>query len=335
MTYQSTTEGEKGFMNIGSPFIANAQAAELMQPTQRTLDDPAGFAQTAAVRCALTGQSVGDAQAAKPAVMSGTAIGAICLHDVRALAWPANFSTEGRNGSHQQAQSLTVMHLSAAELNTQGNALGIGEKMMLTARFAAIRRVATRLEPPKTARTLLESATARDQSIRSAACKRPSNFWCSFSHTPAFCQSRSRRQQVMPLPQPSSWGKSSQPIPVFSTKRIPVRAARSLTGLRPGYFCRRASTGMSGWMISHNESSINGFAIPRISPIRFGKYSHFVRRSKSYATAVRNLRVPVQIHSMRAPACRARSVPPCAALSFCPAISAATPFRGRPNRPRH
>jgi hypothetical protein len=38
---------------------------------------------------------------------------------------------------------------------------------------------------------------------------------------------------------------------------------------------------MSGWMIFHNESSINGFAIPRISPIRFGKYSHFVRRSKS------------------------------------------------------
>jgi hypothetical protein len=37
---------------------------------------------------------------------------------------------------------------------------------------------------------------------------------------------------------------------------------------------------MSGWMISHNESSINAFAIPRISPIHSRKYSHFVRRSK-------------------------------------------------------
>jgi hypothetical protein len=279
MTYQGTTESEKSFVNISSPFIANAQAAKLVQPAQRTFDDPAGFAQTAAVRCALAGQSVGDAQAAKPAVMSGTAIGAISLHDVRALAWPANFSPEGRNGSYQQAQSLAVMHLSAAELNTQWNALGIGEKMMLTARFAAIRRVATRLEPPKTARTLLESATARDQSIRSAACNRRSNSLWSFSQTPAFCQSRSRRQQVMPLPQPSSCGRSSQPIPVFSTKRIPVSAARSLIRLRPGCFCRRAFSGMIGWMISHNDSSINGFAIPRISPIYFQKYSHFVRRS--------------------------------------------------------
>jgi hypothetical protein len=279
MTYQSTTESEEGFMNIRSPFIANAQSAKLVQPTQRTFDDPAGFTQAAAVRCTLAGQAVGDAQTAEPAVMSGTAIGAICLHDVGTLTWPADFSSQGWNGCHQQAQPLAVMHLSAAELNTQRNALGIGEKMMLTARFAAIRRVTTRLEPPKTARTLLESTTARDQSIRSAACNRPSNSLWSFFQTPAFCQSRSRRQQVMPLPQPSSWGKSSHPIPVFSTKRIPVRAARSLIGLRPGYFCRRAFSGMSGWMISHNESSINGFAIPWISPIYSGKYSHFVRRS--------------------------------------------------------
>jgi hypothetical protein len=266
-------------MNISSPLIANAETTKLVQPAQRTFDDPASFTQAAAVRCALAGQAIGDTQAAEPAVMSGTAIGAISLHDVRTLTWPADFSSQCGNGCHQQAQPLAVMHLSAAELNTQRNASGIGEKMMLTARFAAIRRVTTCLEPPKTARTLLESTTARDQSIRSAACNRRSNSLWSFSQTPAFCQSRSRRQQVIPLPQPSSCGKSSQAIPVFSTKRIPVRAARSQTRLRPGYFRRRAFTGMSGWMISHNESSINGFAIPRISPIYFEKYSHFVRRS--------------------------------------------------------
>src|SRR5258708_4645089 len=279
MTYQSTAEGEECFMDVSSPFIANAQAAKLVQPAQGTFDNPAGFTQAAAVWCALAGQAVGNAHAAEPAVMTDTAIGAISLHDVRTLTWPTCFSTKCRNGGHQKAQPLAIVHLSAAELNAQRNTLGIGEKMMLTARFAAIRRVATRLEPPKTARTLLESTTARDQSIRSAACNRRSNSLWSFSQTPAFCQSRSRRQQVMPLPQPSSWGKSSHPIPVLSTKRIPVRAARSQTRLRPGYFCRRAFTGMSGLMISHNESSINGFAIPRISPIYSEKYSHFVRRS--------------------------------------------------------
>lgn len=31
--------------------------------------------------------------------------------------------------------------------------------------------------------------------------------WCSLSHTPAALQSLSRRQQVMPFPQPSDWGE--------------------------------------------------------------------------------------------------------------------------------
>jgi hypothetical protein len=266
-------------MNISSPFIANAQAAKLMQPTERTFDHPTCFAQAAAVRRALPRQQVADAPALQPPMVSAVAVSPISLHQGGSLARPASFAGNRRNGQQQCFEWLAVVHVGGGQSRAQRNALGIGAKMMLTARFAAIRRVAPRLEPPKTARTLLESTTARDQSIRSAACnRRRSSLW-SFSQTPAFCQSRRRRQQVMPLPQPSSWGKSSQPIPVFSTKRIPVRAARSLTGLWPGYLCRRAFTGMSGWMISHNESSINGFAIPTISPIRFGKYSHFVRRS--------------------------------------------------------
>jgi hypothetical protein len=44
---------------------------------------------------------------------------------------------------------------------------------------------------------------------------------------PASCQSRNRRQQVMPEPQPSSCGSISQGMPLRSTKRIPVKQARS------------------------------------------------------------------------------------------------------------
>ena len=53
----------------------------------------------------------------------------------------------------------------------------------------------------------------RDQSIWSAARSRASSTSCSSSHTPAACQSRMRRQQVMPLPQPTSRGKRFQPDP--------------------------------------------------------------------------------------------------------------------------
>ena len=264
MAYECTTEEEESLVNIGSTFVAQAQAAELMKPTQRAFDDPAGLAQTAAVGSAFTSQSVSNSQRRQPTVMSGTAVGPISLHDRWTLTRAAELSTQRRNGAHQSTQRLAVVHLGAGQFNTQRNALGIGEKMMLTAFFAAIRRVATRLEPPKTARTLLESTTARDQSIRSAACNRHSSSRWSFFHTPAFCQSRNRRQQVMPLPQPSSLGRSSQPIPVLSTKRIPLSAARSGIRFRPGYFCRRALHGSSGSITSHNESSISGFAMPSL-----------------------------------------------------------------------
>ena len=270
-------------MNIRAPFIAKAQSAKLVQPAERTFHDPTRFAQATAVRRALPRQQVANAPALQPSMVSAVAVSSISLHQDGSLTRPSSFATDRWNGQQQCFEWLAVMHVGGRQLRAQRNALGIGAKMMLTARFAAIRRVTTRLEPPKTARTLLESTTARDQSIRSAACNRRSSSLWSFCQTPAFCQSRSRRQQVIPLPQPSSWGKSSQPMPVFSTKRIPVRAARSQTRLRPGYFCRRSFTGMSGRMISHNESSTNGFAIPRVSPIFFRKYSHFVRRSKSTA----------------------------------------------------
>jgi hypothetical protein len=76
------------------------------------------------------------------------------------------------------------------------------------------------------------------------------------SHTPASCQSRSRRQQVMPHPQPISWGKSSQGMPVRRTNRMPVSAFRSSTGFRPGYRKRRRLGGGRMGLTSDHSSSV-------------------------------------------------------------------------------
>jgi hypothetical protein len=46
------------------------------------------------------------------------------------------------------------------------------------------------------ARTLIESTLARDQSIPPSQPSWSNTTWCSRCHTPARCQSRSRRQQV-------------------------------------------------------------------------------------------------------------------------------------------
>jgi hypothetical protein len=275
MTDQCTSQREERLVNVGTAFVTDTQAAELVQPAQGAFHHPAGFAQATAMWPAGARQLVGDAQARQPAVMSATPIGTISLHGGGTLARSTPLATDGGHPQHQGLQLPAVMHVGSGQLHTQRNALGIGEKMMLAARFAAIRRVWPRLKPPKTARTELESTTARDQSIWSTTCRRRSNSWWSFSQTPAFCQSRSRRQQVMPLPQPISKGRSCQAIPVLSTKRIPVSAARSETGLRPGYFLRRVRAGSKGWMIVHNESSIKGFAMPSLLQNWSKKYNSF------------------------------------------------------------
>jgi hypothetical protein len=46
----------------------------------------------------------------------------------------------------------------------------------------------------------------------------------------------------MPEPQPISTGSAAQGIPVFNTKIMPVNAARSEIGFRPGYRYRRVDT---------------------------------------------------------------------------------------------
>ena len=106
--------------------------------------------------------------------------------------------------------------------------------MMLAASLCPLGRVGAGLVPPKTARTEALSNTARLQSMPSAACRPSRQARWIHSQTSCSCQSRSRRQQVMPLPQFISLGRSSQGMPVFSTNRMPVRTCRSgILGLPP------------------------------------------------------------------------------------------------------
>jgi hypothetical protein len=83
-------------------------------------------------------------------------------------------------------------------------------------------------------------------------------------HTPARCQSRKRRQHVMPLPQPNSCGSVSHGMPDFKTKTMPVKAARSAIWRGRPPFGFGGSGGRSGAMISHSVSLINGGLMPLI-----------------------------------------------------------------------
>jgi hypothetical protein len=106
--------------------------------------------------------------------------------------------------------------------------------------------------PPR-AGTLALSSEACSQSISPTSCNRCSRTRCNRCHTPSWCQSRRRRQQVMPLPHPISWGSISHGIPLLSTKRIPDNTARSAIRGRPPFGLGR-SDGKSGSMVAHSWS---------------------------------------------------------------------------------
>jgi hypothetical protein len=140
------------------------------------------------------------------------------------------------------------------------DSVSVGHNVALRARFATIRWIRPGFSAPPGAGTLAESSDARDQSIRSACPSLSSSTWCTRRHTPASCQSRRRRQHVIPLPHPISCGSISQGIPLRSTNRIPVSATRFGTRGRPP-FGLGGSGGSSGSMIAHSPSGSNGFAM--------------------------------------------------------------------------
>jgi hypothetical protein len=232
----------------------------LMQPGERTLNHPTIDAQSAAVLGIAFGQNRFDAALFQRVAMRLRVVSAIPQDLIRTPSRAAWFSGDRWNRVDQRQQLGYVVTVRAGEFRGQRNALRIGDEVMLRPAFSAICRIRTGLRPPKTARTLALSTTARDQSSRSAACRWLSNTCRMSSHTPASCHSCNRRQQVIPHPQPISWGRSSQPMPVLSTKRIPVRAFRWGTGGRPP-LGRGFAAGNTGSTSSHSSSVSRGLAI--------------------------------------------------------------------------
>ena len=246
-------------MDVGATFAADAKPFELVEPTDGPFDDPARFAQPAAVVDPAMGDDRLDIALPQLRLVWPGVVRPVCLGARRSEARPSALPLEWRDGVDERKELGDVMIIRSSERDHQRDALRFGEDVVLAACTGAVGRVRSRLGPPFSARTLELSITARDQSILPAWCNSVSSAWWIFFHAPAFCQSRSRRQQVTPDPQPICRGKYSQGIPVCSTKTIPVSAARSGTRGRP--VRRGFRRGKCGSISSHSASSTSTFAI--------------------------------------------------------------------------
>ena len=153
--------------------------------------------------------------------------GFVGVQFVRAAAGAAGLAADGRDGIQQVFERHAVVDVGPGQQKGEREAAPVRDNVPLRARFAPVCRVRASGLAPLFAAIEALSRHARLQSIRPAARNRRSNARRSRSHTPARCQSRSRRQQVTPDPHPISRGSISQGMPDFSTNKMPVRAVRS------------------------------------------------------------------------------------------------------------
>jgi hypothetical protein len=212
------------------PFIAQSQSPGVVEPAQRLLDDVARSAQAAAgglVAAAFDERA--DASSPQFANRVLEPVSGIALQYAGLRARSAAWALQLWESVQQRGEPLIIALIGRSDLHDQRQSHAVRQQMAFAAFFGTIGGVRPGVRPPKTARTLALSTTTRLASIRPAVPNRCSSFRWMAGHTPALVQSRRRRQQVTPLPQPISAGRRFHAIPERSTKTIPTSAWRAST----------------------------------------------------------------------------------------------------------
>lgn len=252
----------EGLEDVGAALVADGEAAEAGKPSQGALDDPAVPAQPVGAVDAAPGDARRDAPCAAGLAAGCVIIGLVGMELFGPAAGTATALADGAHRVQHRFQQTAVVAVGRAQANGERDAVRVDQKMTLAARAAAIGRVRAGLFAPLFAATAALSKAQRDQSMALARPSRSSSTWCSLSQIPTRCQSRSRRQQVIPQPQPISRGSISQGMPDLSTNRIPVSTARSETGGRPP-LGRGRGGGSRGAISAHSVSGTSGLAMSR------------------------------------------------------------------------
>ena len=256
-------------MDIGATFIANLKPPEAVQPRVRTLDHPTMTTELLLRLHAFAGNSRNDATPAQGRLVLLRLVALIRVQFVGTFPRPSPRAFNRIDGVNCRLKLRRLVDVGSCQHDCERDALAVDHKMALRALFAAICWILPGFFAPPGEGTVEASIAARLQSMRSAWPSRSKRTWWRRSQTPACCHSRRRRQQVMPLPQPSSLGSISQGMPLRRTKRMPVKAARLDTRGRPP-FGFGFSGGNSGAMRVHSLSSRDARIMrSRITQTRF------------------------------------------------------------------
>jgi hypothetical protein len=265
---------EQPLQQICPPLVTDPQATTAEQPGEGALDDPPVSPQPLARIDPAPRDPRSDAAGPQGTAQVRGVVRLVGVELGRALARPPRFPPRADDRGDrvdQGNEQRRVVGVSGGEVDGQGDAVAVDDHVVFGAGLASVSRVGTDLLAPLFARTLKLSTLARDQSMAASSPSQFKSRSCSFCQTPASCQSRSRRQQVVPLPHPSSFGNKRHGQPVRSTKTMPPRAARSQTRGRPplGF---GGSFGSRDSMASHSSSGTRDeafMAYHHATPLRF------------------------------------------------------------------
>src|SRR5262245_36920258 len=241
--------------------VPGLQPPRLADPGERALHDPADLPQAAAVRRPLPRQVVLDAALLKAPLVPRRAVLPVPVQRLRLPSWSAALAANGRDVVHEVHRFERLVAVGPGDAHGERGALAVDQEVPFGAFLGSIRGIFAGEDPPKTARKLWLSTQQCSQSMPFSRPTGWSRACRSFFQTPRRCQYRSRRQHVTPEPQPISWGRISQGMPLRSTKTMPVRQARSSTGGRPRLPGRALCRGRSGAMASQSSSGTSGSAM--------------------------------------------------------------------------
>ncbi len=267
---QRAAEGEERLMDVGPPLGADRQPPIPVQPRQGALDHPAVPTQPLAGLDPPPRDPHRDVARAQEPSAAGEVVRLVGMELGRAFAPAARRGTDQWHGIDQVREHYAVMAVGPGQEVGQRNTLAIGDQVPFGAGLAAIGRVRSDRVAPLLAGTLAMSRLARSQSMRSASPRRSRSVRCKRSQTPACCQSRRRHQQVTPEPQPLSTGRYSHGMPLLSTKRMPVKQARSGTrgwpplglggsGGSSGATMAQSTSGRRGLLMALDYHAATGF----------------------------------------------------------------------------
>ena len=269
-------EREERLVDVGPLVIPHAQAAKLTEPGEMCAPRPT--AKAASMLRAAHGRQGHDVpnpetvrMAAAPSPRCPSTQSGRCRGRLHALR-------SGGNRIHQRESFLRVVPVRAGQAPGERYTAPVANQMAAPA-LGPIGWIRTGLVTAVHARRQQLSPLATNQSVVAREAN-PGAQSGSDSTPPACCQSRTRRQHVIPDPHASSCGSICHGIPLQRTKTMPVRHARLETRGRPP-FGRRGGIGKNGSTRSHNGSESSARAIPvhATSPTRI-QCRGFVTRSR-------------------------------------------------------